>query len=210
MIGFYNYTVLLTYAGLTSALIGIFATLQDHPIVGVICLMVAGLCDMFDGKVARTRERTPEEKSFGIQIDSLCDLVCFGVLPAVIGFSVGLKRWYYFAVLIFFVLCGLIRLAYYNVTEITREQQTEDVRKAYLGLPITFSAVFVPLAYALRGFFPEKWFPPFIGAVLLAIGVAYITPFSISKPGKFKITFLIVFGAMLTAFFVWSAFRSAV
>ncbi len=209
MIGFYNYTVILTYAGLTSALIGIFATLQNHPIVGLICLMVAGLCDMFDGKVARTRERTREEKNFGIQIDSLCDLVCFGVLPTVIAFSVGLRQWYYIPILILFVLCGLIRLAYYNVTEIVREQETDEVRRAYLGLPITFSAVFVPLAYTLRGFLPERWFAPFFGVVLLAIGVAYITPFSISKPGKFKITFLIVLGALLTAFFVWSAFHSA-
>ena len=50
----------------------------------LLCLMGAGFCDMFDGKIASTRPRTQQEKRFGIQIDSLSDLVCFGVLPAVI------------------------------------------------------------------------------------------------------------------------------
>ena len=51
--------------------------------------MIAGLCDMFDGKIASTMERTRQEKRFGVQIDSLSDLICFGVLPALIVYSGG-------------------------------------------------------------------------------------------------------------------------
>ncbi|MBR6917422.1 MAG: CDP-alcohol phosphatidyltransferase family protein [Clostridia bacterium] len=88
MIGVYDYTVILTYISLLSAGTGIIVSLSGygHPYVGIFFLLVCGLCDAFDGKVARTKKgRTDVEKKFGIQIDSLSDLVAFGVLPACIG-----------------------------------------------------------------------------------------------------------------------------
>ena len=101
MIGFYNYTVILTYMGLASSLIGIYLAMSgSHITMAVIALMISGLCDMFDGKVARTRKRTDDEKKFGIQIDSLCDLICFGLLPAAIGYSVGMNKFYHIAIMI--------------------------------------------------------------------------------------------------------------
>ena len=83
MIGVYDYTVLLTYLGFSSGVYGIIEALQGHIFPAIFCLMFAGLCDMFDGKVARTKkQRTIEERHFGIQLDSLSDVVCFGILPA--------------------------------------------------------------------------------------------------------------------------------
>ena len=90
MLGYYDYTVILTYFSLISAGVGIFLCLSGngHPYLGVFFLLFCGLCDAFDGKVARTkRDRTPEQRCFGIQIDSLSDLVAFGVLPACIGIA---------------------------------------------------------------------------------------------------------------------------
>ena len=90
MIGFFDYTVWLTYASLLSAIVGIFVSLSGfgHPFIGTFFLLFSGLCDAFDGKVARTKQdRTENEKKFGVQIDSLSDLVAFGVLPACIGAS---------------------------------------------------------------------------------------------------------------------------
>ncbi len=87
MVGFYNYTVILTYFGVVSAVLGIGLSMYGRTSMAVVCLMVSGFCDLFDGSIARTRERTENEKKFGIQIDSLADMVCFGVLPAAIGFS---------------------------------------------------------------------------------------------------------------------------
>ena len=88
MIGFYDYTVILTYLSLLSAGAGIIISLSGtgHPYIGTFFLLFCGLCDAFDGRVARTKDnRTDMEKAFGIQIDSLSDLVAFGVLPACIG-----------------------------------------------------------------------------------------------------------------------------
>ena len=90
MLGYYDYTVILTYFSLISAGVGIFLCLSGngHPYLGVFFLLFCGLCDAFDGKVARTkRDRTPEQRCFEIQIDSLSDLVAFGVLPACIGIA---------------------------------------------------------------------------------------------------------------------------
>ena len=88
MIGLFDYTVWLTYLSLAFATIGIVVSLQQsgHPYIGVFFLLLCGLCDAFDGRVARTKKnRTDFEKKYGVQIDSLSDLVAFGVLPACIG-----------------------------------------------------------------------------------------------------------------------------
>ena len=85
MLGIYNYTVILTYLGMLSGFAGILFAFEGQLWAALGCLMFSGVCDMFDGKVASTKkERTRSEKRFGIQIDSLSDLVCFGVLPSVI------------------------------------------------------------------------------------------------------------------------------
>ena len=118
MIGFYDYTVILTYMSLASAVSGMACAYSGHPIWATLCLLFCGLCDMFDGKVARTKKnRSDEEKAFGIQIDSLSDIVAFGVLPAVIAVTVTGCTWYICAAAVVYVLAGLIRLAYFNVTE---------------------------------------------------------------------------------------------
>ena len=83
MIGVYDYTVIATYLSLLLGLGGLYSAARFEPLDAMLCLMLAGLLDAFDGRIARTKkDRTEQEKRFGIQIDSLNDLVCFGVLPA--------------------------------------------------------------------------------------------------------------------------------
>ncbi len=150
MVGFYNYTVILTYVGVVSAVLGIGLAMYGRTSMAIVCLMISGFCDLFDGSIARTKKRTESEKKFGIQIDSLADMICFGVLPAAIGFSVGLTKWYETFALIAFVLAALIRLAYYNVTEDELEFSENTRRVYYDGLPVTTVALIIPLIYTLR------------------------------------------------------------
>ena len=105
--------------------------------------MVAGVCDMFDGRIASTMERTPNEKHFGIQIDSLSDLICFGVLPAVIVYTVCSGSSFSFCAAGLYVLAALIRLAWFNVDELDRQNTAADgaSRETYLGLPVTTAAL---------------------------------------------------------------------
>ncbi len=188
MIGYYNYTVILTYISLLSSVTGMFFAvgfggMQSHPEYAIICLMVSGLCDMFDGKVARTKkDRTESEKKFGIQIDSLCDIVCFGVLPSIIGYSVGMTDWCDLPILLLFPLCAVIRLAYFNVAEEERQKKTEDARKVYEGLPVTSVALILPLIYSFHKDIGRDCFPAVYGGALLLIAIAFITRFKIKKP----------------------------
>lgn len=196
MIGYYNYTVILTYMSLVSSVLGMFFAMgikgDIHPEYAIICLMISGLCDMFDGKVARTKKnRSENEKNFGIQIDSLCDAVCFGVLPSIIGYSVGMNSWCDVPVLVMFPLCAVIRLAYFNVVEEERQKQTSEVRKTYEGLPVTSVALIIPLLYSFHRDIGSKWFPTIYGFTLFIIAIAFITRFKIKKPTmKTMLTFI--------------------
>ncbi len=159
-----------------------FGGVSSHPDYAIICLMVSGLCDMFDGKVARTKkDRTESEKKFGIQIDSLCDAVCFGVLPSVIGYSIGMRDWGDLPILVLFPLCAIIRLAYFNVAEEDRQKKTSENRKVYEGLPVTSVALILPLLYSFHKDIGD-WFPEVYGGALLVIAIAFITRFKVKKP----------------------------
>ena len=71
-------------------------------------------------KIARTKKnRTDDEKSFGIQIDSLCDIVCFGIFPIILGYKLGMCKAYSIAILAFYGMAGVIRLAYFNAVSYT-------------------------------------------------------------------------------------------
>ena len=133
MIGYFNYTMFLTYMSLASAGLGIVITLTfGNPYVGMFFLLFSGLCDAFDGKVARIKKnRTDTECKYGIQIDSLSDIVAFGILPVCIGAAMLPKGQLsifdgeiiskVFTVILYFVMVAyivtaLMRLAYFNVT----------------------------------------------------------------------------------------------
>ena len=137
MIGFYDYTVILTYISFASSISGIFLATRGHFNWAIFCLAFSGLCDMFDGKIARTKKnRTEDEKRFGIQIDSLCDVVCFGVFPIVLCYELGMTHFYSIPILIFYGLAGVIRLGYFNVMEEKRQNETSENRKYYQGLAV--------------------------------------------------------------------------
>lgn len=211
MIGYYNYTVILTYASLISSIFGVFLALgvdggRAHPEYAIICLMISGLCDMFDGKVARTKkDRTEDEKQFGIQIDSLCDAVCFGVLPAIIGYSVGMKSLADIPILIIFPLCAVIRLAYFNVAEEDRQKKTDDVRKVYEGLSVTSVALILPLLYSFHKDIGSELFPVVYGIALFLIALAFITRFKVKKPSMKTMLCFIGIGA---AELVWMLYKT--
>ena len=194
MIGVYDYTVLATYLALLLGLGGIYAAFQARPLPAMLALMLAGLLDAFDGRIARTKKnRTEQEKRFGIQIDSLNDLVCFGVLPAVIGWSTGCTRFWFLATMAFFVLCALIRLAYFNVSEEERQDKTNENRHYYLGVPVTASAVVMPLFYLLALYLDLSCAAYAFGAFVL--GVLYITPLHVRKIGLRGVALIAALGA---------------
>lgn len=208
MIGFYNYTVILTYIGFACGSVGIYLAANNQTNTALLMLLLAGLCDMFDGKIAKTKkDRTDAEKRFGIQIDSLSDMICFGVLPPAIAFSCGLHSPLQIAVYTCYSLCALIRLAYFNVTEEERQQKTDERRKVYEGLPVTSSALIIPLVFAFRHDL-STWFPLVSTSVYALVAAAFITRFTLQKPDMRKMLLFIVVGALELALILFKYYQA--
>lgn len=194
LIGFYNYSVILTYIGLAFSVYGMTQTLQGNHKTALACLMISGLCDMFDGKIARMMDRTEDEKRFGIQIDSLCDLVCFGVFPAIIVYSFGAKGIVGNSCIILFVLAGVIRLGFFNVMEEKRQLETSENRKQYQGLPITSISILLPLVYLFRN---QVNFLPVLEFVIAVIALLFVLNIKVKKPNKSESIVMIVCAAFI-------------
>lgn len=194
LLGYYDYTVLLTYTSLIMAVQGIFRVIHDDFRVAIILLMLSGLCDMFDGTVAATKKRTVSEKNFGIQIDSLCDLVAFGVLPGIFTYKIrGMNR-LSGVISVFYVLFALIRLAYFNVMEEERQKETEETRKVYLGVPVTTVALILPAVYMIYDYGLVNHADVF-PILLMILGVGFLTPVEIKKPQKLGKLVILFIGA---------------
>lgn len=179
--GYYNYTVVLTYLGMLTGFIGIICSMEGAFSQAIICLMTAGLCDMFDGTIAATKQRDKREKRFGIQIDSLSDLICFGVLPVLFTCRLCQNSPLALGAGSLYLLGALIRLAYYNVLEEERQEQESGPRTWYLGLPVTSSALILPFFYGTAKHFPlkaEVFFP----LILIVMAAAFILPIKVRKP----------------------------
>ena len=143
----FNKSCLITYLGITFGVMSMYLAFEnmvcrDSYIIGysLICLVLAGICDMFDGKFARACKRTDEEKAFGIELDSLADTFCFLAVPVVFMLCLGMNEWYHIVSYVLFVLCGVSRLGYFNINA-----DLEQATKVYQGLPVTSTAISYPV-----------------------------------------------------------------
>ena len=207
MIGYWNYTVLLTYISVILASVGIGCAAAGYSDVAVGCLLTCGLLDMFDGKVARTKkDRTEMMKDFGIQIDSLSDVIAFGILPAMIGYSLiasadgeWYTKWYYWiyiVVLLTYVLFGLVRLGFFNALENDRIKSGDTgVLHYYTGLPITMASLIFPAFWILSRVKGFLWI--YLGVVAVVM-MLFVLKIKIPKPHSAKMAiFLSLFGLCL-------------
>lgn len=192
-LGYYNYTVILTYIGMLFAFAGILMSFAGNYLDSVILLMAAGICDMFDGSIASTRTRTDAEKRFGIQIDSLSDLISFGVMPAIFVFMITGRTLVAAFVSALYTLAALIRLAYFNVSEEDRQKATTEKRKYYNGVPVTTIAVLLPLAYLVQNKFGIRGTAGYV-LMLVVVGIGFISPVEIRKPNIVGKICLIIVG----------------
>lgn len=212
MVGFYNYTVILTYMSLVSSVTGMFFTFRGHLSIGILCLALSGLFDAFDGKVARSKkDRTMDEKRFGIQIDSLCDLVSFGVFPVVLCWYSGMNTPVGMLILAMYCLAGMIRLAYYNVLEEKKNNDDYDAevieapngRKYFHGMPITAISVGLPVIYVTSPLL-GTYFPIVLHAIMIIALVLFITDFRFPKPTTKELMVII---AIVAVAVVWLMLR---
>jgi len=121
-------------------------------------LVVAALgFDVLDGRIARWRKQA---SILGRELDSLADVISFGVAPALIGYACGMVGLYDRIILVFFIACGVSRLARYNVTAESLSEGTGKVTH-FEGTPIPTSVLLVLLlavAAWLGALGPQLWF----------------------------------------------------
>jgi CDP-diacylglycerol--serine O-phosphatidyltransferase len=113
----------------------------------VVLSPLALLLDFADGRVARWRHRS---SPLGADLDSLADVISFGMAPAAVGFAVGLRQPVDVAILLYFVLCGISRLARFNVTAADLADDSGKV-KYFEGTPIPTSVLIVVFLGVLIG-----------------------------------------------------------
>jgi CDP-diacylglycerol---serine O-phosphatidyltransferase len=131
--GIYLLPNLLTSMSLFAGFYSIVATIDKKFIYAAIAIFISAIFDMLDGRVARL---TNSSSKFGVQYDSLSDVIAFGVAPALLAYMWALKGYGRFGWLAAFlyVACGALRLARFNV-------QVDTVqKKQFLGLPIPAAA----------------------------------------------------------------------
>ncbi|MBO5221920.1 MAG: CDP-alcohol phosphatidyltransferase family protein [Clostridia bacterium] len=191
-IGVYNPSIILTYIGTISAITGIGILLSNKSFFAVesmglamIALIVSGVCDMFDGAVARRCKRTEQEKEFGIQLDSLSDTVSFVAFPACMlirmtDFSIiGL------IIAALYVFTGIMRLGWFNIT-------TETSGGVYSGLPVTFSSLIFPAFWLLFSFLKVPYTNVIFQVLFAIVAILFVTNFKTKKIGIKKLSFLLI------------------
>ncbi len=146
--GIYLFPTIVTLANLAGGVMSIIYASQDHLTQSAWCILVAIIMDMLDGRVARWTGTTSQ---FGVELDSLCDAVSFGVAPAFLMYQIALQPLGRpgYMIAIFFAMMGVVRLARFNVKAQTGEPSTH-----FTGLPIPAAAGILAsfvLSYELFG-----------------------------------------------------------
>lgn len=164
--GIYILPSLFTTASLFSGFYAIIASIQGRYEAASIAIIIAGVLDALDGRIARL---THTNSYFGIEYDSLADLVAFGVAPAILAFQWALKPFgrLGWVAASMYVICGALRLARFNV------QKSVEDPNYFKGLPIPVAACFVASAFLFSRAFGGLG----QGLPLLAILLIYILSF---------------------------------
>ena len=179
-IGFYSIANAVTLFGLISSVTACFLAANGNVKYAIYMMVLACLCDTFDGRIARSKpNRTAKEKFFGVQLDSLCDTVSFGVTPCVIAFNFGFDGWFDVLVYCFFIACGTIRLAYFNTLSF---QNKGEPMKTFRGIPIPMSTVVISALFVLTTFIDASVTVWIFRIALLLLGLGFVLNIKVKKP----------------------------
>ena len=180
--------------GLLSAVLGIYFAIKGNFPIAIIGLLWAVLFDWYDGIIARKMKgRTKEQGALGAQLDSLIDIVSFGVLPAILLLSYGNYELWYIPGAFIVIASGAIRLSYFNVYGLIDN-------KSYLGLSVDSNGLIIPLIFLFESFFSQANFSVILYALLLVLSALNLSSIRINKLGGRWIYAVVVYVSILTAF----------
>ncbi len=157
---------IFTVGNLCCGVLSIFLAMDGLFDLSALLLFLAVVFDVLDGKIAGLMN---QKNLFGKQLDSMSDLVSFGVAPALLFYSLSSPGILGIIVALFFVACGMLRLARYNISE----------EAGFEGVPITVNGVLFPLLFLLFSSYPDSlnYWP----IIFLIQSVLMISTFKISR-----------------------------
>ncbi len=183
--------------GLLSAVLGIYFAISGNFPVAIIGLLWAVLFDWFDGFIARRmKDRTREQEAFGAQLDSMIDIVSFGVLPAILLLSYGNYDFLYIPGAFIVITSGAIRLSYFNVYGLIDN-------KAYLGLSVDSNGLILPFIFLFESFFSHTSFSIILYASLLVLSALNVSSIRMNKLSGRWIYVVVAYVLIMTTVFGW-------
>ncbi len=184
-------------AGLLCAVLGIYlAILGDFP-AAIIGILWAVLFDWADGIVARKMTgRTDHHRAFGGQLDSLIDIISFGVFPAIFLLSYGKFNPWFLPGAFLIVAAGAIRLSYFNIFGLLDD-------KTYMGLALDNNVIILAFVFLFEGFINHTVFSIILYALLLIFLVFNLAPVRTSKFAGKWFYVLMVYTLVLTVIYGW-------
>lgn len=153
----------LTIGNFACGLLSIMYSMKQEYQAAAVLIAAAVVLDFLDGRVARA---TGTVNDFGKHLDSLADLISFGVAPALFGYALGLQSGIAVAILAYFSICGMLRLARFNIQK----------QKGFIGVPITINGILFPAIYFLLGGFSN-----YILWIYFVMGLLMISTINIKK-----------------------------
>ncbi len=184
-------------AGLLSAILGIyFAFLGNFP-AAMIGMLWAVFFDWSDGIIARRMKgRTTEQGKFGGQLDSLIDIVSFGICPAVILLSYGNFSPWYIPGAFVIVAIGVIRLSYFNVFGLVD-------KSTYWGLALDNNVIILTFLFLFEGQFSPAVFSSVLYTLLMVLSALNVAPIKTPKFAGRWYYVIIVYTLVLTLVYGW-------
>lgn len=167
----------LTLTGLILSFFSAIMAIQGNFYMAIICMMYAGILDLFDGLVARRIQRTELQAHTGKQLDSLVDICSFGFSPAIFAYCFGMTDFFSLTLLAIYLGFTASRLAYFNSTGLL----IEGSEQYFIGLPVTYAALFIPLAFTTVFVWPHSIVKLLIGGVYFLLSLAMIADFKMIK-----------------------------
>jgi len=187
--------------GLMSAVIGIYFAIQGNFPAAIIGVLWAVLFDWYDGIIARKMKgRTKVQGDFGAQLDSMIDIVSFGILPAIILLSYGNYNIWYLPGAFVIVAASAIRLTYFNVYGLIDS-------KTYKGFPLDNNVLILALVFLFEGFFTPSTFSIIIYALMMILSALNLSSIPTPKFGGKWIYALVAYVLVMTSVFGWILWR---
>ena len=188
--------------GLLSAVLGIYFAIKGNFPAAIIGVLWAVLFDWYDGIIARKlKERTKEQGIFGDQLDSMIDIVSFGVFPAILLLSYGNYNIWFIPGAFVIIATSALRLSYFNIYGLIDS-------KTYKGLALDNNVLILAFMFLFECFFKHSNFSIIIYIVLMILSALNLSSIPTPKFGGKWIYVLVIYVLALTSIFGWILYNS--